>query len=310
MQNKGSAFFQILTLTAVVLAAGCHRGREPVSGTIEVDEVHVGSRYGGRVEKIHAQEGDTLKEGDLIVEMDAAELRAKRDMQAAQLDEMVNGPRKAEIEAAHKDWEALQAQLAFASSEAKRQEDLLAHKTVSPSDSQRATSTAQALEKSVEASAQRYRLLQEGTRPEQIAQSRAQLAETDAQLAEMRVTAPGPSVLESLSVKVGDVLSANQEVAALLLPQHLWVRVYVPETWLGFIKVGQQVRLRVDSFGGRDFSGEVEQVRRKAEFTPRNVQTVEDRVKQVFGVKIRIKNDGDQLRAGMSADVFFSDAKP
>jgi HlyD family secretion protein len=281
MQNQGTAFFRILALAAAMLAAGCHPGREPVSGTIEVDEVHVGSRYGGRVGKIYAQEGDALKEGDPIVDMDAAELHAQRDLMVAQID------------TAQHDLEAQRAQLDFLKAEAKRQMELLKTKVVSPSDAERADSAARTQEKSIEAFGKR------------VVQARAQLGETDAQLAEMRVAAPGASVLEVLSVKVGDVLSANKEVATLLLPQHLWVRVYVPETWLGFIKVGQQVRLRVDSFGGRDFPGTVEQVSRQAEFTPRNVQTVEDRVKQVFGIKIRIKNDGDQLRAGMSADVFF-----
>ena len=112
-------------------------------------------------------------------------------------------------------------------------------------------------------------------------------------------------MLEILNVKVGDVLAPNQELATLILPQHLWVRVYVPETWLGQIKVGDAVRVRVDSFPGEDFAGTVEQINRQAEFTPRNVQTVEDRIRQVFGVKIRLQNRDDKLRAGMSADAIF-----
>jgi HlyD family secretion protein len=94
-------------------------------------------------------------------------------------------------------------------------------------------------------------------------------------------------------------------VATLILPQHLWVRVYVPEKWLGYIKLNETVRIRVDSFPGKDFHGAVEQINRQAEFTPRNVQTVEDRIKQVFGVKIDLDNSEDKLRAGMSADVYF-----
>jgi HlyD family secretion protein len=131
----------------------------------------------------------------------------------------------------------------------------------------------------------------------------------DAQIQEMKIVAPTESVLEILSVKVGDVLPANREVATLILPQYLWVRVYVPEPWLGLIKLGDPVQVRVDSYPGRDFSGAVEQINRKAEFTPRNVQTVEDRIKQVFGVKIRLDNKEDKLRAGMSADIFFPDVK-
>ena len=79
----------------------------------------------------------------------------------------------------------------------------------------------------------RCELLQAGTCPERLAQSKAQLAEIDAQLNEMTIIAPSDCVLEVLSVKVGDVLPANRELATLLLPQHLWVRVYVPEPWLG-----------------------------------------------------------------------------
>src|SRR5262249_41512333 len=98
------------------------------------------------------------------------------------------------------------------------------------------------------------------------------------------------------------MLTANQQVATLLLP-HTWVRVYVPEPWLGHIRLGDQVKVRVDSHPGTDFPGVVEQIARQAEFTPRNVQTVEERVKQVFGVKVRL--DSKELRAGMSADVTF-----
>jgi HlyD family secretion protein len=79
----------------------------------------------------------------------------------------------------------------------------------------------------------------------------------------------------------------------------------VPATWLGRLQLGQKVRVQADSFPGRDFAGEIEQIARAAEFTPRNVQTAEDRVKQVFAVKIRLPGDSPDLRAGMSADVYF-----
>jgi len=117
-------------------------------------------------------------------------------------------------------------------------------------------------------------------------------------------------VLEVLQVKVGDVLAPNRGVATLLLTGHLWVRVFVPETWLGRIRLGQPLAVRVDSLPGREFEGTIEQISRAAEFTPRNVQTVEERAKQVFGVKVRLKNEQDLLRAGMSADVIFPDAPP
>ena len=295
---------------ALALALGglsCKPNSNPqsVSGTIETDEAHVASRYGGRVEKLFAQEGDALKAGQIIVELDAAELRARRDQLAAQLAELEAGPRKEEIDAAKHDWEALAAQLDQARADAKRAEELFAQKTISPAEHDQAVSRASTFEKNVAAAKSRYDLLLAGTRPERIALARAQLAEIDAQLSEMKIAAPGDCVLEVLSVKVGDVLAPNREIATLLLTNHIWVRVFVPEPWLGHIKVGDVVKVRVDSFPGRDFSGTVGQIAREAEFTPRNVQTVEDRIKQVFGVKVRLDNSEGQLRAGMSADVVF-----
>jgi HlyD family secretion protein len=284
-------------------------GTRAVSGTVEVDEVHVASRYGGRVETIHAQEGDVLTNQQILIDLDAAELQARRDYNAAVLEELEHGPRPAEIDAAKHDWESLAAQLEFAKAEAKRAEELFAKKVNSASDLEDATSRAHTLQQSTDAAKRRYDLLAEGTRPEQVAQARAQLAEMDAQMREMRIVAPGDSVLEVLSVKVGDVLAANREVATLLYTQHLWVRVYVPEAWLGLIQLGQKVRVHTDS-SKEEFTGTIEQINRAAEFTPRNVQTVEDRVRQVFGVKVILPSDTGRLRAGMSVDVSFPNVLP
>ncbi len=279
MQNRHFHIFAFLI--SGLLLPGCYHRNDAVSGTIEVDEVHVAPRSGGRVDKIFVQEGDVLHAGQPIMQLEASELKARRDLAGAQID------------TALRDAEAQSAQLEFLQADAQRQNNLLKSSAVSPNDAERATSAAKTQAKNIEAARMR------------VTQARAQLAEIDAQLQEMQVTAPSDSVLEVLDVKVGDVLPANREVATLILPQHLWVRVYVPEPWLGHIKLGDAVRVRVDSFRGNDFGGTVEQINRQAEFTPRNVQTVEDRIRQVFGVKIRLQNNDDRLRAGMSADVFF-----
>jgi HlyD family secretion protein len=268
-----------------LLLVSCGNRRNVVSGTIEADEVHVGPRSGGRVEKIFAWEGDRLRAGQPVVQLEATELLARRDLAKAQINTAIH------------DADAQQAQLQFLQDDARRQQDLLKRKVVSPNDAERAASAAKAQEKNVEAARMR------------VTQARAQLADIDAQLAEMQVVAPSDSILEVLSVKVGDVLPANREVATLILPQHLWVRVYVPEPWLGLIRVGDHVRVRVDSFPGKDFDGVVEQINRQAEFTPRNVQTVADRIQQVFGIKIRLPNNDERLRAGMAADVYFPNVK-
>jgi HlyD family secretion protein len=224
--------FFIVAVGLALLVSSCSQPTPTsVSGTVETDEVHVGSRYGGRVQKLFAQEGDSLTNGQMIAELDATELPARRDRMAAQLAELEAGPRKEEIAAAKADWEAQLADLDLAHTNAARSVDLFAHNTISATERDQTVSRANLLEKTAAAAKARYELLLAGTRPEEIAQARAQLAELDTQIAEMKIKAPSASVLEVLSVKVGDVLAPNQPVATLILP-HIWVRVYVPETWL------------------------------------------------------------------------------
>jgi len=308
---KTKLFLRAAALAFCALITSCkpnvnHSG---VSGTIEVDEVRVAPRTGGRIVKLLAQEGDGLMPGQPIVELEAPDLRARRETIAAQLAELEAGPRKEELGAAKAEWEALVSQLDLARLEARRAEELYAEKTISSTEHDRAIAAAQTLEKTVAAAKSRHELLLAGTRSELLAAGRARLAEVDAQLRELIVVSPTNCVLETLSVKVGDVVPPNREVATLLLTNHLWVRVFVPEPWLGRVKLGESATVRVDAFPGRDFKGVIEQIARAAEFTPRNVQTTEERVKQVFGVKVRLDNKDGDLRAGMAADVTFANGK-
>ncbi len=305
----GFSFINGGLVALTFLFAGClPQGNRPpgsVSGTIETDQVRVASRYGGRVQRLFVTEGEALTNGQAIAELDAAELAARHDQAAAQLAELQAGPRAQEIESARHDWEALQTQTTQAGIDAKRANDLFEQKAISATEHDQTVSRWHMLEGNVAAAKSRYELLLAGTRAERITQARAELAEIDTHLREMKVAAPSDSVVEVLGVKVGDVLSPNQEIATLLLTNHLWVRVYVPEPWLGRIQVGDKVKVSVDSDPNVDFSGAVEQIARAAEFTPRNVQTVDERIKQVFGIKVRLDNPDGKLRAGMAADVTF-----
>mgnify|MGYP003574975808 CR=1 FL=1 len=299
-------------LFASLLFTNCAKWNEPprtdyVSGTIEVDETRIASRYGGRVEAVLAREGEGLEAGQVIVRLNAPELKARHAQAVAALAELKAGARKEELSAAKNDWESLVAELEFARAEQKRIEELFQEKTVPESERDRAVTRVASLEKNVAAAKSRYELLVAGTRPERIAQAEAQLAEIETQMREMEIVAPTNAVLEVLHVKVGDVPAPNQDVATLLLTNHLWVRVYVPEPWLGHIQLGEKVRVKTDAFPEKEYPGDVEQIARAAEFTPRNVQTVSDRVKQVFGVKIRLPAGSPELRAGMAADVYFPD---
>jgi multidrug resistance efflux pump len=98
-------------------------------------------------------------------------------------------------------------------------------------------------------------------------------------------------------------MAPNTPVATLLEQDQIYVRIYIPETELGRVQVGQKAEVRVDSFPKTVFEGVVEQINQQAEFLPRNVQTREERVHQVFGVKIRINDPAGHVLAGMAADV-------
>src|SRR5207244_13331223 len=97
-------------------------------------------------------------------------------------------------------------------------------------------------------------------------------------------------ILEAVSVRPGDLTTPNQTVAKLLELDQIWVRIYVPEPQLGLVKVGQRAKLRVDTFPNRTFDGVVEQINAQCEFTPRNIQSRDERNHQMFGVKVGLDN--------------------
>src|SRR5262249_8167347 len=149
-------------------------------------------------------------------------------------------------------------------------------------------------------------------RQEEIADARAQLAEAQArldqinvQLAEGEVKSPANAIVETLSVRPGDLLVPNQTIARLLEKDQTFVRVFVPEPQLGLIKIGQHAKIRIDTFRDRTFDGVIEQINSQGEFTPRNVQSRDERNHQVFGVKVRFENHEEKVKAGMAAEVTF-----
>jgi HlyD family secretion protein len=142
-----------------------------------------------------------------------------------------------------------------------------------------------------------------GNRREDVEAAKAALAYDEARYRERQVVAPSTAFVEVLDVRPGDLVAPNTPVATLLEPDQIYVRIYIPETELGHVRVGQDAEIHVDSFPNKAFAGVVEQINQQAEFLPRNVQTREERVHQVFGVKVRINDPSGQVRAGMAADV-------
>ncbi len=118
-------------------------------------------------------------------------------------------------------------------------------------------------------------------------------------LKEMTVTAPSKGVIESLDLRPGDLVKPGA-VVRLIDPEDLKVTVYMGAALLGQIKPGQKIALTADAHGSERFQGEVYFIASEGEYTPRNLQTQEERVQQVFGVKLRLNSNGGKLRAGMT----------
>jgi HlyD family secretion protein len=160
------------------------------------------------------------------------------------------------------------------------------------------------------------KLTERGFRAEDIAAARAdmeraagELKQAEARYIEREVRAPANAIVEVLDLRPGDLISPNVPIAKLLEADQLFVMVYVPQDAIGRVRVGQVADVTVDAYPKQAFRGVVEQIRQQAEFLPRNVQTKEERVHQVIGVKLRVENPENQLRAGISAEVRFHEVK-
>ena len=132
------------------------------------------------------------------------------------------------------------------------------------------------------------------------------LAELDVMRAERTVIAPEKCVVQTVAVRPGDIAMANRPVVLVLRAADMWVKAYISEVELGRIKLGQKVAVTIDTYPNQRFNGEVIYISPQSEFTPRNVQTVEERRHQVFAVKVRVKDPQGVFKAGMAADVWLA----
>lgn len=330
------------------------------SGTVEARNIRVGSKVGGRIDKVLVREGDAVQPGQVLLTFDdkelqaaleqsragavkaergyrpeeIAEARATAEQAKADYEMRQNGYRKEDIDAAQDDLERAKAdeirtRLDFERYDALAKKDLVSKQQRDTAEANWKMALAQK-----EISQHKYDEMRRGYRPEEIASAEARYLQTQANLEKMehgnrredieqakaafaldqarfrerQVVAPSAAIVEVLDVRPGDLIAPNTPVATLLEKDQTYVRIYIPETELGRVKVGQKAEVRVDSFPKTVFDGEVEQINQQAEFLPRNVQTREERIHQVFGVKIRINDSAGHVLPGMAADVTLKSA--
>ncbi len=306
----------LLGAAAVLLAGGAfwalrsRGGVKPLvlSGSIEARDVEVGSLLGGRVATVPVAEGARVSRGQALVvfETDLIDLQL-RQQQARVAEAKANlartrrGPRVEDVARSR-------AEADNAERERRRQRALLDQGVIGQQPYDAAATAART-------SLETLREKERGSRSEDIDAAAAALQREEAQLAyferqkqEAVVTAPSDGVLQSIDLRPGDLVAPNQPVAKLIEPSQIWVRVYVPEPSLGRVRVGQTAAVRVDTFPNRTFPGRVVEIRTSAEYTPRNVQTLEQRMDTVFGVKIAI-DPAPELKPGMAASVVIGEAR-
>jgi multidrug resistance efflux pump len=353
--------------------AACYWSRDAgpevlrLPGTVEVQEVRLGSRVGGRVAAVHVREGQLVEAGTVLVTFESPELVARRDQARQQLAAAVAAQAKAEhgplteevaeakaaadaakarytkMMAGFRDEEKRQAESelaaaladeALAEKEYARIKELQAssvtERDVARANLDRARSRVKAAraardliaegyrpEDIAEAKAEldrwtaHYELLRRGTREEDKAaayaaaeEARARLAEAEANLREATVVAPDRMVIELIPVRAGSLVAPGEPVVVALRADDLWVKAFAPATELGKLRLNQAVEVSVDSHPGQRFAGRITQIANVSEFTPRNVQSLDERKHQVFAVKVRVDDPEGVFKSGMAAEVF------
>jgi len=288
------------------------------SGTVEATEADLGFQIPGRIEFVTPREGDDVAAGAELAALDRTELGALRDAAAAQLGmaearlrELERGSRRQEVASAEAAVVAARQREDEASTDAERARRLHEGGAISR-QALEARETAHATTRAARIQAeQALALTREGPRTEtreaqraQVEQARAQLDRTEATLAQAAIRAPFAGRITVRHREHGEVVSPGAPVLTLLDRGDRWVRIYVPEDRMGRVFIGQGAEIRSDTWPERRYAGTVVFLSSEAEFTPRNVQTPEERTRLVYAVKVRITGDPDfDLKPGIPADV-------
>jgi HlyD family secretion protein len=288
------------------------------SGMVEATDAQIGFEVPGTIERLLVREGDAVEAGTLVAELDAAETRARRaqaqaGLRAAQavLLELESGARPEEIAQARAAFEAAKLKREDVARDLERTRILFDGGAVSQEARDKAQ-TAFALAGSQEEQArEQLGLVRSGPRAERIEVQRAQVARAEAvlegaeeMLRKVELRTPFAGTVTVQHREPGAVVPPGAPILTLMDPASRWVRVYIPGDRIGAVRLGSTATITSDTYPEKRYEGEVVFIASEAEFTPKNVQTAEERVKLVYAVKVRITGDpGFELKPGMPADV-------
>jgi HlyD family secretion protein len=288
------------------------------SGTVEATEADLGFQAPGRIERIAVREGDRVAEGQELARLDRSELLARRQAAAAQaeaaravLAELESGFRSEEIAQGRAALRAAEQRVNDTRRDLERTQRLFEGGAVSQQMLDNAETAHELAQADYESVREALQILESGPRRERIAAQRAALAQAEAAVAQSDaaldhavVRAPFAGLITVRHREPGETIAAGAPVLTLMDPGDRWVRIYVRADEVGRITIGQSASITGDAYRDRTYEGRVVFIASEAEFTPRNVQTTEERVKLVYRVKVQITGDPSfDLKPGLAADV-------
>lgn len=288
------------------------------SGTVETTEADLGFQAPGRIDSISVREGDRVAAGTALAWLDRAELLARRRAAEAQrtsararLTELERGFRSEEIAQGRAAVRAAKQRLEDARRDLERTRNLFEGGAVSRQQLDHQETALTLAQSEHESAMERLEILEQGPREEQIAaqsgvlaQAQAAVAQIDALLANALIRAPFSGIITVRHRELGETVPAGAPVLTLMNPDDRWIRIYVREDQVGRLAIGLPATVTADAYRDRSYDGEVVFIASEAEFTPRNVQTTEERVKLVYRVKVRVTGDPSfDLKPGLPADV-------
>jgi HlyD family secretion protein len=287
-----------------------------LSGNIEAHESLVSFKVQGRVIALPIEEGQQVEQGALLARLEDADFRQKVRIDEAavavrqsSLALTLAGTREQEVKASQQAAIDAQADLAEKKLDNNRAQQLFAKDEISAQDRDLAATALKRADAAFKAAEQRYNEAVEGSRKEDVAIARANLNEANADLGLSRIDesyttlrAPSAGVITVREAELGEVVEPGSPVVTLADLDHLWLRAYVAETDLGRIHWGQDAIITADTYPGKQYHGRISFISPDAEFTPKSVQTSEERVTLVYRIKIDIDNPNHELKPGMPAD--------
>ncbi len=290
---------------------------DTVFGNVDIREVTLGFRVGGRLEEIHFDEGEPVKQGDLLASLDPVPLEQQRDRAEAELeirgkelDLLQAGFRKEEIAQARARVAEAEAQLTNARRTLARQEELLAGQAGTEQQLDDARARRDQAEAARQVAGANLDLVEAGYREEEIAKAEAArklaaagLAEAGTRLEDTRLLAPCNGIIKSRVLEKGAIVAPGSPVFVISIQEKPWVRAYIPESSLGRIRPGMEVRVLTDTRPGKPYSGHIGFISPVAEFTPKSIHTEELRTNLVYRFRIIVDDPDDQLRQGMPVTV-------